>query len=495
MFRLILNDFTFSKSLQQRCDLRKVRVSLWIIRGDGTVLTTLGVADGQPATGQAMASTTVDGEPISAEALARLDDAVLDWRFKAAPAEASGQTVRDFLDSAPRLSSLQTPLLTLNAVALRHNMDRLASWCAEHEVLLAPHGKTTMAPQLWSEQLNRGAWGISLANFAQLQVARAFGVRRLQLANSLTDPRAVDWVAGESERGCSILSWVDSVQAVQLLARTLEAGHPDVVLDVLVELGGEGGRTGARSGVAALEVARAVAGADQLRLVGVSGYEGSLAHTASDDSLTKVNEYLLELKSLHGELLADGLYDVADVLLSAGGSAYFDNVVDILGPCITRAGSSVGGRRVDLLIRSGAYVIHDDGFYRQISPFSRHGSNPFLAAMVGWARVVSQPEPGLAILDAGKRDLPVDEGLPQPQAIGPVLGAPMTPLDGAAITAVNDQHCYLRFDDGTGTVNIGDVVRLGLSHPCTAMDKWALIPVLAGVDGDQTVVDLIRTFF
>jgi D-serine deaminase-like pyridoxal phosphate-dependent protein len=443
-----------------------------------------------------MASTAGDGEPIGAEALARLDDAVLDWRFKAAPAEASGQTVRDFLDSAPRLSSLQTPLLTLNAVALRHNMDRLASWCAGHGVLLAPHGKTTMAPQLWSEQLNRGAWGISLANFAQLQVARAFGVRMLQLANSLTDPRAVAWVAGESERGCSIVSWVDSVQTVQLLARTLEAGHPGVVLDVLVELGGEGGRTGARSVVAALEVARAVAGADQLRLVGVSGYEGSLAHTASDDSLAKVNDYLLELKSLHGELLADGLYhDDADVLLSAGGSAYFDNVVDILGPCITQAGSGVGGRRVDLVIRSGAYVIHDDGFYRQISPFSRHGSKPFLAGMHGWARVISQPEPGLAILDAGKRDLPVDEGLPQPQAIGPGLGAPMRPMDGAAITAVNDQHCYLTFDAGTSTVNIGDVVRLGLSHPCTAMDKWALVPVLAGVDGDPPVVDLIRTFF
>ena len=443
-----------------------------------------------------MASTAVDGERISAEALARLGDAVLDWRFKAVPAEASGQTVREFLDSAPRLSSLQTPLLTLNAAALRNNLDRLASWCTEREVLLAPHGKTTMAPQLWSEQLERGAWGISLANFAQLQVARAFGVRRLQLANSLTDPRAVDWVARESEGGCSILSWVDSLQTVQLLARRLAARHPGVVLDVLVELGGEGGRTGARSVVAALEVARAVDASDQLRLVGVSGYEGSLAHTASDESLTKVNEYLLELKSLHGELVADGLYDDhADVLVSAGGSAYFDNVVDILGPCITQAGSGDGGRRVDLMIRSGAYVIHDDGFYRQISPFSRHGSNPFLAGMHGWARVVSRPEPGLAIMDAGKRDLPVDEGLPQPQAIGPALGAPMTALDGAAITAVNDQHCYLTFDAGTSTVNIGDVVRLGLSHPCTAMDKWTLIPVLAGVDDDQPIVDLIRTFF
>jgi D-serine deaminase-like pyridoxal phosphate-dependent protein len=115
--------------------------------------------------------------------------------------------------------------------------------------------------------------------------------------------------------------------------------------------------------------------------------------------------------------------------------------------------------------------------------------------MHGWARVVSQPEPGLAILDAGKRDLPVDEGLPRPQLIGPVLGGPMKSLGGAEITAVNDQHCFMTFDAGTTTVRPGDVVRLGLSHPCTAFDKWTLIPVLADTDNDQTVVDLIHTFF
>lgn len=437
-------------------------------------------------------------EAISATAVAALADRRLDWRHKAVPATANGTTQAGFVAARHNLADLQTPLLTLDARAIRGNADRLASWCSEHGVLLAPHGKTTMAPQLWTEQLNRGAWGITLANFAQLRVAREFGVRRLQLANSLTDPHAIEWVAGTSTADAPILSWVDSADTVEVINRTLEATGSEAVLDVLVELGGTGGRTGARSVDAALDVARAVSASGHLRLVGVSGYEGSLAHTADADSLAAVRSYLGRMRQLHEQLLAAGLYGSDAVILTAGGSAYFDDVVSVLSPCIS-ARSEPGGPenspRVELMIRSGAYIIHDDGFYRGISPFSRDGGQPFASAMHGWARVVSQPEPGLAILDAGKRDLPVDEGLPRPQLIGPALGGPMEPLTGAEITAVNDQHCYLKFDAGTTTVRPGDVVRLGLSHPCTAFDKWTIIPVLADTDGDQTVVDLIHTFF
>jgi D-serine deaminase-like pyridoxal phosphate-dependent protein len=352
-----------------------------------------------------------------------------------------------------------------------------------------------MAPQLWTEQLNRGAWGITLANFAQLRVAREFGVQRLQLANSLTDPHAIEWVAANATAGAPILSWVDSLGTVEVINSTLADG--DSVLDVLVELGANGGRTGARGVDAALEVARAVAASPHLRLVGVSGYEGSLAHTADDAGLAAVRGYLARMRLLHEQLLADGLYGADSVILTAGGSAYFDDVVSVLSPCISSGseGAAQDGPRVELMIRSGAYIVHDDGFYRGISPFSRGGGDPFKAGMHGWARVVSQPEPGLAILDAGKRDLPVDEGLPRPQLIGPVLGGPMKSLGGAEITAVNDQHCFMTFDAGTTTVRPGDVVRLGLSHPCTAFDKWTLIPVLADTDNDQTVVDLIHTFF
>jgi D-serine deaminase-like pyridoxal phosphate-dependent protein len=434
-------------------------------------------------------------EAISATAVAALADRRLDWRHKAVPATANGTTHAEFVAAGHSLADLQTPLLTLDAGALQGNAHRLASWCKDHGVLLAPHGKTTMAPQLWTEQLNRGAWGITLANFAQLRVAREFGVQRLQLANSLTDPHAIEWVAANATAGAPILSWVDSLGTVEVINSTLADG--DSVLDVLVELGANGGRTGARGVDAALEVARAVAASPHLRLVGVSGYEGSLAHTADDAGLAAVRGYLARMRLLHEQLLADGLYGADSVILTAGGSAYFDDVVSVLSPCISSGseGAAQDGPRVELMIRSGAYIVHDDGFYRGISPFSRGGGDPFKAGMHGWARVVSQPEPGLAILDAGKRDLPVDEGLPRPQLIGPVLGGPMKSLGGAEITAVNDQHCFMTFDAGTTTVRPGDVVRLGLSHPCTAFDKWTLIPVLADTDNDQTVVDLIHTFF
>lgn len=63
---------------------------------------------------------------------------------------------------------------------------------------------------------------------------------------------------------------------------------------------------------------------------------------------------------------------------------------------------------------------------------------------------------------------------------------------GGTVTALNDQHAFLR-DSGA---LVGEVVRLGLSHPCTAFDKWTLIPVLDDADApNPRVVDLVRTFF
>ena len=271
-------------------------------------------------------------EAISASAVAGLAERRLDWRHKAMPASANGTTHADFLAAEHTLADLQTPLLTLDAAALRANADRLAEWCREHGVLLAPHGKTTMSPQLWTEQLNRGAWGITLANFAQLRVAREFGVRNLQLANSLTDPHAIQWVA-DAPSGTTILSWIDSLGTVDVINRTL-AGS-DAVLDVLVELGAHGGRTGARGVDAALDVARAISASPNLRLVGVSGYEGSLAHTADDAGLAAVRGYLAQMGLLHEDLLAEGLYGSSEVILTAGGSAYFDDVVSVLSPYIS----------------------------------------------------------------------------------------------------------------------------------------------------------------
>ncbi|MDN5915367.1 MAG: amino acid deaminase [Pseudonocardia sp.] len=420
-------------------------------------------------------------------------DALADARpgplAKSLPA-AADTTVGAFLATSPRLSGFGTPLLVLDGSALRDNAAHLAGWCAERGVGLAPHGKTTMAPALWDLQLRAGAWGITVATPSQLRVALAFGVRRIQLANTLVDPHAVAAVAAarDADPDLEILSWVDSPDAVAAMESALEpapgsgsGSTPARPLTVLVELGGDGGRTGARTVAGAERVAAAVVASPVLRLGGIGGYEGALAHDCSPAALATVRGYLQRIAELHAALR--DRYETAEVVVTAGGSAYFDEVTDVL--------AGLADDRTRVLLRSGAYLVHDDGFYRGISPFARGAGTPLRPAMHAWARVVSTPEPGLALLDAGKRDVPFDEGLPEPQLLADALGSPAVPLAGE-ITAVNDQHAFLRTED---PVRVGQVVRLGLSHPCTAFDKWQWIPVVEPGCDDPVVTDLVRTYF
>jgi D-serine deaminase-like pyridoxal phosphate-dependent protein len=127
-------------------------------------------------------------------------------------------------------------------------------------------------------------------------------------------------------------------------------------------------------------------------------------------------------------------------------------------------------------------VTHDDGYYREKTPFRRVPEEGSLhPAMEMWAQVISTPEPGLALAGMGKRDAPIDEGLP----------TVLAPADGLTVTKLNDHHTYLRVAPGV-RVTPGDLLRFGLSHPCTSFDKWRTIPV---VDDDHRVVDVLHTYF
>ncbi|MDX6261181.1 MAG: hypothetical protein QOH84_2869 [Kribbellaceae bacterium] len=430
--------------------------------------------------------------PYDAAAVAALADQQVSWRDKALPPAFWGRTVADVLAGKPRLSELPTPLLTLSGPGLQHNVETLARWCAEHGVQLAPHGKTTMAPALWAKQIDAGAWGITLANVYQLGVARAYGVSRVMIANSVVSPLQLRWIADElaADPSFDVTVWADSVRTVEIMEAARSA-HVDAgarQLDVLVEVGGVGGRTGARGVETALAVAAAVAAAPTLRLAGVAGYEGAIAHGADEEGLEHVRSYLRDLATVHKSLKYDeGVVPV----VSAGGSAYFEQVAQVLAPLASQ------GARV--VLRSGAYIAHDDGYYRRISPLGaepRTDGEGLVPATHGWIRITSQPEPGLAIFDAGKRDLPFDEDLPMPQLLRPrSADEHVRPVEGMTVTKMNDQHGFLRFPPEAALV-IGDELRVGLSHPCTAFDKWGLIPVIDDPDADDpVVVDLVRTFF
>jgi D-serine deaminase-like pyridoxal phosphate-dependent protein len=223
-----------------------------------------------------------------------------------------------------------------------------------------------------------------------------------------------------------------------------------------------GGRTGCREPAAVDEVARAAALSPRLRLVGVAGYEAALGHDIEPDAMAVVTAYLQAMRAAAVRLAP--LFETDQVMVTAGGSTYFDAVADLLA----------GDWRT--IVRSGAYLTHDDGLYARSSPLRA----ALLPALQVRAQVVSRPEPALAVLTMGRRDVSFDQDLPLP------LG-----LADSVVTKLNDQHAYLRLGGGDN-VDVGDWLGFGISHPCTVFDKWQLIPEL---DADDRVVGLIRTYF
>lgn len=383
---------------------------------------------------------------------------------------------------------LPLPLAVIRRGALANNLAWMQRFAAERGLCLAPHGKTTMSPQLFRAQLDAGAWGISFASVGQLAVGVAAGVRRAVIANQVV--AAIDLAAIGSLRQrhpeLRVVFLLDSMAQLEQV-EDHAAAHAAPPFEVLLEVGVPGGRTGCRDVDDALALARRAHASPAVLLAGVECFEG-LAGTGDDTAdRAHVQAFVERLDALARRCDAEGLFDTDEVIVSAGGSALFDLVAPALRPMLTRP--------VRGLLRSGCYVSHDDGHYRRlVSQLERRlgCAGGLQAAIEVWATVQAMPEPGLALLGAGRRDVSSDLGMPVPKSIAPRGGRSARPAPSAwTISGLNDQHAYLRLGDGDG-LRVGDRVALGISHPCTTFDKWRWMAI---VDDAYDVVDALVTWF
>ncbi|MGW5880477.1 alanine racemase [Nocardiopsis terrae] len=402
---------------------------------------------------------------------------LVDWRTKGLWWPGDPVTLDEFAARGDHLFTgpFTWPLMVLHASALDRNLAALADFTERHRLLFAPHGKTAMSPVLTQRQLDAGAWGITAATANQVLDFRRFGVNRILLANELLDPKVLRWVAAEldADPGFDFLFYVDSPEGVAVASQAVErdGGRP---LRVMVERGVPGGRTGCRTREALLGVAREVVRAPGLELAGVAGYEGPLRDAEG-------------VRGFLGDLLGDAValtaeHELERPVLSVGGSAWFDVVAEVIG----------GRSDVLPVLRSGAYVAHDDGLYRRTTPYNRmpEGGDALAGALELWAQVTSTPEEGLAIAGMGRREANHDQGFPVPRALRRSDGTSV-PADGVEVTNLNDHHAYLNVPEGLH-VRPGDLLSFGISHPCTAFDRWQVIPV---VDDEYRVVEAIATYF
>jgi D-serine dehydratase len=386
--------------------------------------------------------------------------------------------IEDGVDAAtaglrPECGDLSLPVLTLDLAAFERNADAMLSYAAARNLLLAPHAKTPMSPELSRRLVEKGAWGLSVANLQQAAVMLENGFDRLLVANQIGGA-----VSGtrfgkvlSAYPAAEVTFFADSVPSVQSIAAAAEAAGRK--LQVLVEIGR--GRAGARDEATIAAIIAEILATDTLILSGIACYEGAVAKASAVETEAAIAE--LCAVSAHAFTQIRQARPDAELLLSAGGSSFFDLVVKHLLPLAEADGNA------RVMLRSGAIFFHDHGVYeRALAQLdSRNGfasvtgktaGDSFIPALRVWAEVLSRPEPDLLICGMGMRDVSSDQDLPRPLAL--YRNGDALPEGEATVFKLNDQHAFLRVS-ADHPAQVGDVVEFGISHPCTCIDRWRII--------------------
>jgi D-serine dehydratase len=386
---------------------------------------------------------------------------------------------------------LPLPVAILKRSVLQENSRWMRRFAEHFGLQIAPHGKTTMAPQLFEQQLQDGAWGITVANVHQLLQCAQWKIPRVLVANQVIGPCEMQGLFGvlEAYPEMEVFCLVDSQENVEALANQAELGSGRTP-GILIEVGVAGKRTGCRTEAEVLDLAESIHQAPRLSLRGVEGYEAVLR---GPDAGATIPPFLQKLNRLAEQIAQAGWFAEGPILLSAGGSDYYDLVARHLQ-------APEGPRECLRIIRSGCYLTHDSDFYRGLfqqilerSPELAQWGPGLQSALQVWGVVQSLPEPGLAFVTLGKRDISYDVRLPVPeQHFSP--GRHERPQDLSpekyTVTNLNDQHAFLKIPPESSW-KVGDLVGFGISHPCSTFDRWRLMYLL---DDDWNVVEGVRIF-
>lgn len=395
------------------------------------------------------------------------------------PISAQGSSIADFLSTKPNLftSGFQFPVMILRDSALEHNIKRMASYCKSLGFELAPHVKTPMSPQIAKRQIAAGAWGLTIANFNQARIMFEYGFKKLIIGNEVMEPTSIAEIAKINGSGAGhIIFYIDSLAGLKIAQDSI-ANVVNAKLNVFMEIGAVGGRAGIRDLDLLKTILGEIAKDDRIYVRGVSGFEGAVpGGDRAGDGIEKLRIFLRHIVAA-AEITAPFIRE-DKIIISAGGSSFFDYVAEEFAKYQGDA---------HRILRSGGYVSHDHVHYEDLYPFmGLPDSERFYPALELWARVLSIPEPDLAILNFGKRDAGNDLDNPLPIL---KLGNKPEAFKGE-IEKLNDQHAFMKISPGTTAV--GEIIGCGISHPCTNFDKWQLLPL---VNDNYDVIDLVHTHF
>ncbi|MEW6989149.1 amino acid deaminase [Colwelliaceae bacterium 6441] len=367
------------------------------------------------------------------------------------------------------------PIAVINERSLVDNAKWMQAFSERAGVKLAPHGKTTMTPELFKLQLAHGCWGISLATVPQVINAYKNGIKKIILANQLVGRFHFELIADLlTANDAEFYCFVDSIENVVSLGEYFLARK--VKLNVLIELGVPAGRCGWRDLSLIDELVAAISSYKSLQLCGVSFYEGVIHGEMAEQAITK---YIGDVKSITERLRKNNDFTTQDIIITGAGSAWYDVVSKELTSDQANELASYS-----MIIRPGCYLIHDTGIYQEAqnnvlarSQLACDISGQLTSCLELWAYVHSTPEKELAIIGLGKRDVAFDAGLPTPEYVYRPGDKELHKLSSAnELIKIMDQHCMMKLDSDL-VLKPGDIIVFSSSHPCLTIDKWRYLAI------------------
>lgn len=332
---------------------------------------------------------------------------------------------------------IETPALLLDMDAVERNIFKMAALFKGKECKLRPHIKTHKLPLIASKQIEAGAIGVTCAKLGEAEVFLQSGIKNVLIANQVVSEQKIRKMVDLAVLG-DLIVCIDNYENARHISEA--ARRVNRKMNVLVEVNVGINRCGLMPGVQTLDFVCAISKLENLSFRGLMGYEGGMFIEDIEEKAIKCsqsNALLVETSEL---IRKDG-FPVE--IVSAGGS----NTHTLTGefPGITD-------------IQVGSYVTMDT--------HNRSFGLDFEQAVTVLTTVISRPEKTRGIIDAGKKSVSCDEGMPS------------LTQDGLALYMLNEEHGYVRIDDPDIDILVGDKLDIIPSHGCTTIpiyDNYILI--------------------
>jgi len=328
-------------------------------------------------------------------------------------------------------TEIDTPALLLYMDAVERNIHKMANFFSNKTCKLRPHVKTHKLPLIAHKQIEAGAIGITCAKLEEARIFLESGIENILIANEIVGNTKIQKLVHLSTYG-DLIVCVDQFENARDISEV--AGKFGKKVNVLVEVDVGLNRCGVKPGKPALELVQGIAPLKHLEFRGLMGYEGGLFIKDPREKKRKCeecNHLLVETK----ELIEKNGFPVQ--IVSGGGSNTFN--LTGLYPGITD-------------IQVGSYVTMDN--------HNRSYGLDFEQAITVLTMVISKPDKERAVVDAGKRSLSSDEGMP------------VCKQSGIIVSKLNDEHGYLWLENPDHDLSVGNKIEIVPSHGCTTIPLY-----------------------